>query len=125
FFSLQKGAGAEQLAGSGLRATDLGGRLESFADTAAVLVNLDLVIAVDTSVAHCAGALGVPVWVALPYLPDWRWFLDREDTPWYPSMRLFRQKTWSDWREVGERMAGELAKLLPHTRRNSSNVRSS
>ena len=72
--------------------TDLGSRLEDFMDTAAVLRNLDLVIACDTAVAHLAGALGVAVWVALPFVPDWRWLLDRSDSPWYPTMRLFRQK---------------------------------
>ena len=73
--------------------TDLGSRLEDFMDTAAVLTNLDLVITCDTAVAHLAGALGVPVWVALPFVPDWRWLLDRSDSPWYPTMRLFRQRT--------------------------------
>jgi tetratricopeptide (TPR) repeat protein len=67
--------------------------------------HLDLVIAVDTSVAHLAGALGVPVWVALPTASDWRWLQKREDTPWYPSMRLFRQKKRGDWGEVFKRMA--------------------
>ena len=59
--------------------------------------NLDLVISADTSPAHLAGALGVPVWVALPFAPDWRWLLDREDSPWYPTMRLFRQKRRGEW----------------------------
>ena len=91
--SLQKGPGREQLPdlADRLGVLDLADRLEDFADTAAVLVNLDLVITVDTAVAHLAGALGIPVWVALPLVPDWRWLLEREDSPWYPSMRLFRQ----------------------------------
>ena len=89
------------------------GRLETFADTAAVLKNLDLVITVDTAVAHCAGALGVPVWVALPFAPDWRWLMDRDDSPWYPTMRLFRQKRWGDWDEVFGRITEEVKKLLP------------
>ena len=63
-----------------------------FMDTAAIMMNLDLVISSDTSVPHLAGALGVPVWLALPFVPDWRWLLDRGDSPWYPTMRLFRQK---------------------------------
>jgi tetratricopeptide (TPR) repeat protein len=74
--------------------TDLlhfGDELNNFSDTAALISNLDLVISVDTSVAHLAGALGKPVWILLPYVPDWRWLLDREDTPWYPTARLFRQ----------------------------------
>jgi len=70
--------------------------------------NLDLVVSSDTAVPHLAGALGVPVWVALPMYPDWRWLLDRQDSPWYPSMRLFRQNTWGDWDEVFERIAEQL-----------------
>jgi hypothetical protein len=73
-----------------------------FMDTAAIMTNLDLVITSDTSVAHLAGALGVPVWVALPFVADWRWLLDRSDSPWYPTMRLFRQKTPGDWTGVFE-----------------------
>ncbi len=67
-----------------------GNDLKNFTDTAALIANLDLVIAVDTSVAHLAGALAKPVWLLLPYIPDWRWLLDRDDTPWYPTVRLFR-----------------------------------
>ena len=89
--SLQKGAGSEQLEKMPGLAIDLGPELTDLADTAAVIRCLDLVITVDTAVAHLAGALGVPVWVALPTVPDWRWLLQREDSPWYPSMRLFRQ----------------------------------
>ena len=69
----------------------------------------------DTSLAHLAGALGVPVWVAIPFASDWRWLLDREDTPWYPTMRLFRQRRWGDWDEVFSRMAQELTGILAHT----------
>jgi len=72
---------------------DAGNRFEDFMDAAAVMKNLDLVVTVDTAVAHLAGALGVPVWVLLPFAPDWRWLLEREDSPWYPTMRLFRQRT--------------------------------
>jgi ADP-heptose:LPS heptosyltransferase len=61
------------------------------------MLNLDLVITIDTSIAHLAGALGVPVWILLPYVPDWRWMLERDDSPWYPTMRLFRQKKPGDW----------------------------
>ena len=75
------------------------------------MVNLDLVVTVDTSVAHCAGALGIPVWVALPFAVDWCWLWHREDTPWYPTMmRLFRQQKPGEWQEVFERMAGEIKK---------------
>jgi hypothetical protein len=77
---------------------------EALVETAAVMKNLDLVIAVDTSVAHLAGALGVPVWVAMPLASDWRWLLAREDTPWYPTMRLFRQQEIGQWDEVIDRM---------------------
>src|SRR4029077_20884173 len=109
-FSLQKGPGAEQLreVESRFGATDLGSRLTDLMDTAAVVRNLDLVITSDTSLAHLAGALGVPVWVALSFAPDWRWLVDRPDSPWYPTMRLFRQKTRGDWDEVFERIASEL-----------------
>ena len=115
-FSLQKGPGAEQLAALTDRfpVTDLGSGLDDFVDTAAVLKNLDLVVSVDTAVAHLAGALGIPVWVALPSASDWRWLMDREDSPWYPSMRLFRQDKPGDWagvfaeiRVAAEKMAAE------------------
>jgi hypothetical protein len=79
-----------------------------FADTAAIIERLCLVITVDTAVAHLAGALGRPVWTLLPFSPDWRWLLDREDSPWYPSMRLFRQPAPGDWASVVERVAVEL-----------------
>ena len=89
--------------------TDLASRLVDFMDSAAVMRNLDLVISADSAIAHLAGALAVPTWVAIPLAADWRWLNDREDSPWYPTMRLFRQKTWGDWDEVFERMAAELA----------------
>jgi Glycosyltransferase family 9 (heptosyltransferase) len=77
-------------------------------DTAAILMNLDLVISVDTAVAHLAGALARPVWTLLPYAPDWRWMLERTDTPWYPTMRLFRQSKINDWLSVIQDVAKEL-----------------
>ena len=77
-------------------------------DTAAIMMNLDLVITSDTAVAHLAGALGVPVWVALPFSPDWRWILDRDDSPWYPTMRLFRQKSPGDWAGLLDKIAAAL-----------------
>ncbi|MEM5387248.1 tetratricopeptide repeat protein [Paraburkholderia phymatum] len=79
---------------------DVSGRLTTFADTAALVTQLDLVISVDTAVAHLAGALGKPVWLALPFTPDWRWQLNRDDSPWYPHMRLFRQSKRNDWSDV-------------------------
>ena len=81
-------------------------------DTAAIMKNLDLIITVDTAPAHLAGALGVPVWVALPFAPDWRWLLEREDSPWYPTMRLFRQKKPGDWDEVFARLMDAVTRLL-------------
>lgn len=85
--------------------------LTDFAQTAALINTLDLVIAVDTAVLHLAGALGRPTWALLPFTPDWRWLLHREETPWYPGMRLFRQKKHGDWSEVMERVVGELGKF--------------
>ncbi len=113
-FSLQKGPGSEQLAQLAGRFSviDLGPRLDSFADTAAVMKNLDLIVTADTSPAHVAGALGVPVWVGLPLVPDWRWLLSREDSPWYPTMRLFRQTQAGDWHGVFERMVGVCTRLF-------------
>jgi ADP-heptose:LPS heptosyltransferase len=113
-FSLQKGVGAEELqeARDHFPVTELGSRLRDFMETAAVLKNLDLVISCDTAVAHLAGALGVPVWVALPFDPDWRWLLDRDDSPWYPTMRLFRQHRPGDWWGVFRRIEAELSSRL-------------
>ena len=81
-----------------------------YAATAACLENLDLLITVDTSVAHLAGALGRPVWLLLPTCNDWRWLLDRDDSPWYPSMRLFRQKTLGDWDSLLAEVTAECRK---------------
>jgi Tfp pilus assembly protein PilF len=110
-FSLQKGFGAEQIAelDGRLAVTDIGSRFTDFMDTAAVMRGLDLVITLDSSLAHLAGALGIPTWVAIPNAADWRWLTECEDSPWYPTMRLFRQRRWGDWDEVFVRMAGELA----------------
>jgi tetratricopeptide (TPR) repeat protein len=88
-----------------------GERLEDFADTAAIASMLDLVISVDTSVAHLAGAMGKPLWLLLPFAPDWRWLLEREDSPWYPSARLFRQPARWDWESVIARICGAAAAL--------------
>jgi tetratricopeptide (TPR) repeat protein len=116
--SLQKGAGTEQMAEVADRVPvlDLGKRLDeesgAFMDSAAILRNLDLMIAPDSAVLHLAGGLGVPVWAAITFAPHWPWMLGREDSPWYPSMRLFRQKQRGDWGEVFRRMARELKPLM-------------
>lgn len=108
FYSLQKDMRQKQHPSL----HDLGPQLTDFADTAAVIERLDLVISVDTAVAHLAGALGRPVWVMLGYAADWRYLLDREDSPWYPTMRLFRQPAPGDWRSVTQRIAVELKNIL-------------
>jgi Flp pilus assembly protein TadD len=103
FYSLQKGQAALQPSPADLKLVDFTSELTDFADTAALIACLDLVITVDTAVAHLAGAMGKSVWVLLPFAPDWRWLLKREDSLWYPTMRLFRQKKPNDWvRVVGE-----------------------
>ena len=111
FVGLQKGDGSDQLNQLGAEAlvTNIGERMRDFADTATFLKQLDLLISVDTSVVHLAGALDVPTWVLIPYSPDWRWLYGRDDTPWYPSVRLFRQKTPRDWPEVIARVRYELS----------------
>ena len=91
-----------------MRLVDLAGELNDFADTAAIVANLDLVISIDTAVAHLAGALGKPVWILLNKGCDWRWFEDREDSPWYPTARLFRQTTAGEWQDVVDRVEREL-----------------
>lgn len=110
FYSLQKGLPAIQAKypPQGMRLIDLTDDLHDFADTAALITNLDLVISVDTAVAHLAGALAKPVWTLLEFVPAWRWMLDREDSPWYPTMRLFRQPKRGDWASVIHRMVAEL-----------------
>jgi len=114
FFSLQKGIAAKdaQSPPSGLDIVDWTMELGDFADTAALMSHLDLVITSDTSVAHLAGALGKPVWVALKFAADWRWLEKREDSPWYPTMRLFRQPRRGDWPSVFTAMAAALRASL-------------
>jgi len=91
---------------------DLRPQITDFADTASAIGALDLVISVDTAVAHLAGALGKNVWILLPFAPDWRWLINREDSPWYPSARLFRQQSAGDWGEVIRRVAAALEHRL-------------
>jgi tetratricopeptide (TPR) repeat protein len=120
--SLQKHVGLDQLADlpEGIKIEAMGDEFDSgpdaFVDTAAVMNNLDLIITCDTSIAHLAGALGRPTWVALKQVPDWRWMLDREDTPWYPTMRLFRQNERDDWGDVFSNIEQSLRQLLGRTR---------
>jgi Tfp pilus assembly protein PilF len=116
--ALQRGPGVEQIAqlSEALNIVDLPGRsddpAESWLDTAALIQVLDLVVSVDTAVVHLAGALGAPVWVALPFMPDWRWLLNRDDSPWYPTLRLFRQRKPGDWPEVFQRIGLALLQLV-------------
>lgn len=112
FFCVQQGPQAAEAAAApaGLRLHELPRTLRDFSDTAGLLANLDLVITVDTSIAHLAGALGRPVWTLLCFAADWRWLLDREDSPWYSSMRLFRQSEPQRWKPVLERVRAELMK---------------
>lgn len=116
FVSLQKGPAADQIdaARERIDLLDLGPDLRDFADTAAAISLLDLVVCVDTSVAHLAGALGMPVWVLLPAPADWRWMEKREDSPWYPTMRLFRQRSPGAWPEVLERLKASLEEWAAH-----------
>jgi ADP-heptose:LPS heptosyltransferase len=102
FFSLQLGEAAEQLKSSPTRMQiiDLHENIRDFADTAAVIANLDLLMSIDTAAAHIGGALGVPTWTMLPHIADFRWMLNRPDSPWYPTMRLYRQTRQGDWSNV-------------------------
>ena len=117
FYSLQMGASASQVKqlGARVRIIDLQNEQRDFADTAAIVANLGLVISIDTSVAHLAGAMGKPVWVLLHKSPDWRWLLEREDSPWYPTARLFRQSTLGNWQDVVARIERELRELVAET----------
>jgi tetratricopeptide (TPR) repeat protein len=113
---LQKGLGTEQIREARFSITDLGGQLDEtagpFMDTAAVIKNLDLVVAIDSSLNHLAGGLGIPTWLVLPYAPDWRWMMQREDSPWYPKLRIFRQTEFDNWEPIFQRMAEQLANLV-------------
>lgn len=115
FFSLQKGAGADEAARYGQlyrNFHDIGPDLNTMAETASAIAALDIVLTVDTSVAHVAGAMGKPVWLMLPSYGDWRWHYTREDSPWYPTMRLFRRRFGCDWSEVVARLAGHLRQAV-------------
>jgi hypothetical protein len=110
FISLQKGPAESQLANppQNMRIIALGSELQDFADAAAVIESLDLVISVETAVPHLAGALGKKIWTLLSFVPAWRWMMERSDSPWYPSMRLFRQTKRGEWGEVVREVAEQL-----------------
>jgi tetratricopeptide (TPR) repeat protein len=114
FYSLQIGKASEEAKSppKGMNLFDYTEEIHDFLDTAAFVMNLDLVISVDTSQCHLAGALGKPVWTLLPFFPDGRWLQNREDSPWYPTMKLFRQSSQGDWESVIGRVKDELLKLL-------------
>ncbi|HEY9836969.1 MAG TPA: tetratricopeptide repeat protein, partial [Vampirovibrionales bacterium] len=112
FYSLQKGQAGETWQGKNLPIHDLAPYLHDFGDTAAAISQLDLIITVDTSIAHLAGAMGKPTWLLLAYTPDWRWGLEGSDSPWYPSLRLFRQQQPGNWQEVGDRIAETLRQTV-------------
>jgi tetratricopeptide (TPR) repeat protein len=116
FFSLQKDLreGDREILRSNPLITHLGDEIETFDDTAAIVSLLDLVISSDTSSVHLAGALGKPVWILLSFVPDWRWLLDRDDSPWYPTARLFRQTETREWQSVIRRVQDALRDLTPN-----------
>ena len=118
FFSLQVDRGTEQIrqipGASGI--IDHTGHIHGFADTAALLMQLDLVISVDTAVLHLAGALGRPAWALLAFAPDWRWLLDRADSPWYPTMRLFRQPRIMEWEPAIAEVREQIGMLVKSRR---------
>jgi len=127
FHSLQIGEAGNEVHQSpgGLRVIDHRDALNDFTETAALIKNLDLVIAVDTAVAHLAGAMGKETWTLLHFAPDWRWMLGREDSPWYPMMRLFRQRQRADWSDVVARVTSELRGRYSDPRRASASSASS
>ena len=119
-YSLQKGPAAKQMdeyAGTVLL-TNISEHFNDFTDTAAAIDNLDLVISVDTSVLHLSGAMGKPTWALLPYAPEWRWMLNRQDSPWYPTMRLFRQSNWNDWDWLFRSVTEELKTMVSNHRKS-------
>ncbi|WP_322046498.1 glycosyl transferase family 8 [Paraburkholderia sp. J67] len=121
FVSIQKGPAEAQASTppAGMPLLALSDEIRDFEDTAAILTVVDLLISVDSSPVHLAGALGRPVWVMLPFVPDWRWLLGRDDSPWYPSMRLYRQPRRGDWDSVMQALAADLTRVVTDTRRST------
>jgi len=113
-YSLQKGTPAEQIGqmGDKISVVNIADEFEDFADTAAMIENLDLVISADTAVVHLAGAMNKPIWTVLCYKSAWQWMLNRDDSPWYPTMKLFRQKKWGDWHGVFSDVTEQLRKVV-------------
>ncbi len=111
FVKLQVGAAVDEGAALGAALSPPGAPIADFADTAAIIGELELVISVDTAVAHLAGALAKPVWLLVPFVPEWRWLRERADSPWYPTMRLFRQTSAGDWASVVAAVAKALTEM--------------
>lgn len=124
FYTLQKGTASGQALTPprNMKLNNLENQLPDFAETAAVIAHLDLVISVDTAVAHLAGAIGKPVWTLLQFDPDWRWLIGREDSPWYPSMRLFRQPEPDDWTSVFEEITEALIQEIARLKQSGSST---
>ncbi|MDD2539853.1 MAG: tetratricopeptide repeat-containing glycosyltransferase family protein [Desulfuromonadaceae bacterium] len=120
FYSLQLGVGSEETKSPppGMELVDQTSQIHDFGDTAALIERLDLIISIDTAVSHLAGALGKPVLLLLPLAPDWRWLLERSDSPWYPSMKIFRQKQSGDWGEVIARLLPTLTEFIGRKRKS-------
>lgn len=116
FYSLQHGPAGQDIRqfDAQHRLVDLGSQLRSWEDSARLLTELDLLITVDTAIAHLSGSLGRPTWIMLPFVADFRWLLDRSDSPWYPSVRLFRQPQPQDWRPVIMALQSALAAVPAH-----------
>ncbi len=125
-YSLQKGPATRQLQEFANQATitDIATEFEDFSDTAAAVQNLDLVISVDTSVLHLAGAMGKPTWALIPFAAEWRWMLQRNDSPWYPTMKLFRQNKWGDWPGVLDSIAENLTLIAKEHRQTDYTIKS-
>jgi hypothetical protein len=119
WYSLRLGKAREQLAAAGGSVIDLASELRDFADTAAAVAELDLVIAVDTAVAHLAAAMGRPVWLLVPAAADWRWLVEGDESPWYPTLRLFRQKRAGDWKSVVDTVCQSLETMTAGARRHA------